>query len=71
VHLRQAGPEVVQARAGEGTIDFRRLRDKLLATGYDGYFAIEYQWEEGWLDFTRVDCIAETDDMRKLMLEAA
>jgi sugar phosphate isomerase/epimerase len=69
VHLRQGGPDVVQARVAEGTIDFRALRDRLLDDGYEGYFALEYQWEEGWHDFTRVDCIAETADMRDLMLE--
>jgi sugar phosphate isomerase/epimerase len=68
VHLRQAAPEVIQARAAEGTIDFPTLRDRLIAGGYDGYFALEYQWEEGWLDFTRVDCIAETADLRDVML---
>ena len=68
VHLRQAAPGNLQTRLAEGTIDYPALRDKLLARGYDGYFAIEYQWEEGWLDFTHVDCIAETADMRDLML---
>ena len=68
VHLRQAGPGRIQARVGEGTIDFPRLRDELAASGYDGYLALEYQWEEGELDFTRVDCIAETAALRDLVL---
>ncbi len=68
VHLRQGGPGLVQARLDEGTIDYAALRDRLLGAGYDGYFALEYQWEEGWLDFTHVDCISETADMRDLML---
>lgn len=71
VHLREGGPGLVQARVGEGTIDYAALRDRLLGDGYDGYFALEYQWEEGWLDFTRVDCISETAAMRDLMLGAA
>jgi sugar phosphate isomerase/epimerase len=70
VHLRQAAPGKIQTRVAEGTIDYRALRDRLLADGYDGYFALEYQWEEGWLDFTHVDCIAETAGMRDLMLGA-
>lgn len=70
VHLRQGGPGLIQARVGEGTIDYAALRDRLLGDGYDGYFALEYQWEEGWLDFTRVDCIGETAEMRDLMLGA-
>lgn len=68
VHLRQGAPGLIQARAGEGTIDYAALRDRLLGSGYDGYFTLEYQWEEGWLDFTRVDCIGETAAMRDLML---
>lgn len=68
VHVRQAAPETIQTRTHEGTIDFVRIRDRLLADGYTGYFALEYQWEDGWLDFTRVDCIAETADTRDLLL---
>jgi sugar phosphate isomerase/epimerase len=68
VHLRQAAPGEIQSRVTEGTIDYPGLRAQLLALGYDGYFALEYQWEEGWLDFTHVDCIAETAEMRDLML---
>jgi len=67
-HVRQAAPGVVQARTREGTLDFVRIRDALLALGYDGYFALEYQWEDGWLDFSRVDCIAETAETRDLLL---
>lgn len=70
VHLRQARRGVIQARVREGDIDFTAFRDRLLGTGYNGYFALEYQWEEGVLDFTQVDCIAETAAMRDLMLEA-
>jgi sugar phosphate isomerase/epimerase len=67
-HVRQAAPGVIQARTHEGVVDFLRIRDELLGLGYDGYFALEYQWEDGWLDFSRVDCIAETADMRDLLL---
>jgi sugar phosphate isomerase/epimerase len=66
-HVRQAAPGVIQARTHEGVVDFVRIRDTLLANGYTGYFALEYQWEDGWLDFSRVDCIAETADMRDLL----
>jgi|SRR5215212_1496769 len=68
IHLRQAAPGIIQARVAEGTIDFPELRDRALADGYEGYFALEYQWEEGWRDFTRVDCISETADLLDLML---
>lgn len=67
-HVRATAPGVIQARTSEGTVDFRRVRDALLALGYDGWFAIEYQWEDGWLDFSRVDCIAETAETRDLLL---
>jgi sugar phosphate isomerase/epimerase len=70
-HVRQAAPGVVQARTHEGTIDFIRIRDLLLAQGYEGYFAIEYQWEDGWLDFSRVDCLSETAQTRDLLLTPA
>lgn len=69
VHLRQARKDVMQARVREGTIDFPVLRDRLLAVGYDAYFGLEYQWEEHWLDFTHVDCITETAELRDLMLQ--
>jgi sugar phosphate isomerase/epimerase len=68
-HVRQAAPGVIQARTHEGVVDFVRIRDTLLGMGYSGYFALEYQWEDGWLDFSRVDCIAETADMRDLLLD--
>jgi sugar phosphate isomerase/epimerase len=67
-HVRQAAPGVIQARTHEGVIDFVRIRDALLDFGYKGYFALEYQWEDGWLDFSHVDCIAETADMRDVLL---
>jgi sugar phosphate isomerase/epimerase len=68
-HARQAAPGVIQARTHEGVIDFAQIRDTLLGMGYEGYFAVEYQWEDGWLDFSRVDCIAETADTRAVLLD--
>jgi sugar phosphate isomerase/epimerase len=68
LHVRQAAPGAIQARTNEGVIDFVRIRDALLAIGYEGYFALEYQWEDGWLDFAHVDCIAETADTRAVLL---
>ena len=65
----EAAPGVIQARTHEGVIDFAGIRDALLGMGYDGYFAVEYQWEDGWLDFSRVDCIAETADTRAVLLD--
>jgi hydroxypyruvate isomerase len=67
VHLRQAAPGVMQARAEEGSIDFQRVTEKLNAGGYRGYLALEYQHEE-WLDCQRVDCISETAALRDIVL---
>lgn len=69
VHLRQAGRGAMQLRVHEGEIDFARLMARLRDSGYDGYLALEYQWEE-WLDCTRLDCISETADLRDLLLAA-
>jgi sugar phosphate isomerase/epimerase len=68
LHVRQAAPGAIQTRAREGTIDFGRIRDRLLDAGYAGFFALEYQHEEGWLDFAHVDCVAETAAMRDVLL---
>lgn len=67
VHLRQAGRGEMQLRVHEGEIDFPRLMGRLRQAGYDGYLALEYQWEE-WLDCNRVDCISETAALRDLLL---
>jgi sugar phosphate isomerase/epimerase len=74
-HVRPAAPRSIQTRVIDGTIEYQEIRDRLLASGYDGWFALEYQWEEAWepggLDFTRVDCIAETAALRDLLLHSA
>jgi sugar phosphate isomerase/epimerase len=70
VHLRQAAPGAIQTRVQEGVIDFPALRDRLLAGGYAGYFALEYQWEDGSPDFSHVDCITETAELRDLMRQS-
>lgn len=67
VHLRQAAPGVMQARAREGTIDFAAVLDALAAASYEGFLAIEYQCED-WLECRRVDCLTETAEMRDLVL---
>jgi sugar phosphate isomerase/epimerase len=69
VHLRQAAPGVMQARAWEGAIDFPRLVASLQSAGYEGALALEYQYEE-WLNCCRVDCISETAELRDLILRA-
>jgi len=66
VHLRQAAEGAMQTPTNEGAIDFVRLRDRLEARGYEGYLALEFQWEE-WMDCRRVDCISETAELRDLL----
>lgn len=66
VHLRQAGPGVMQAPTAEGAIDFQRILGALDDAGYRGYLALEYQHED-WLGCDRVDCISETAELRDLV----
>ncbi len=70
VHLRQAAEGIIQAPVHEGSIDLVRFLRSLDDAGYDGYLAIEYQWERA-MDFNRVDCIGETASLRDLILENA
>ena len=48
VHLRDAGPGSLQARMGEGTVDFEWIAGKLAKRGYKGHFSIEYLHNNEW-----------------------
>jgi sugar phosphate isomerase/epimerase len=63
VHLRQAGPRVLQARWNDGTIDFVKLVEELMEANYEGYLVLEYE-HDAWLDNDRVDVATETIKMR-------
>jgi sugar phosphate isomerase/epimerase len=63
VHARQAAKGSMQLPLAQGTIDFEAFIKMLERHGYDGWFCIEYQWED-WLECNRVDCISETALLR-------
>lgn len=67
VHLRPAGPDDMQARTGEGTVDFEALIQRLAEVDYGGYLAFEFIWME-WLGCTDVDCVSETAALRERIL---
>ena len=67
-HGRQAARGVMQATAKDGTLDFPRIIRALQQAGYQGFFCLEYVWDE-WLDTNRVDCISETALLRDVFLE--
>lgn len=45
-HCRGASRGVIQARFRENTIDFGRIIQRMHEIGYDGYFAMEYVYDE-------------------------
>ena len=67
-HARHGAKGLMQATSTDGTVDFRRIIRALETGGYQGYFGIEYVWDN-WLDTNRVDCISETALMRDLFNE--
>lgn len=63
-HVRQARKGVLQCRVSEGAIDFGRALKALSTSGYDGWVAFEYVWEQ-WKDNDRVDVLSETLMLRQ------
>lgn len=63
VHLRQARPGVLQAKWGEGTIDFGAVFDRLAAAGYAGWCAVEYV-HQSYMNSLSDDVLTETVRMR-------
>lgn len=47
VHLRDAAPGAMQARFGQGAVDFDWILTQLQSRGYQGHFSIEYLEREG------------------------
>ena len=47
VHLRDAAPGAMQARFGQGAVDFDWILTQLQARDYQGHFSIEYLEQEG------------------------
>jgi len=65
VHLRQARPGALQAKWGEGIIDFGLLFECLRGAGYDGYLAVEYV-HQSYMSTLFDDVLTETIAMRDL-----
>jgi len=63
VHLRQARPGALQAKWGEGTLDFPAMFDRLRACGYAGFCAVEYVHQD-YMGTLHDDVLTETVRMR-------
>ncbi|MCX7889343.1 MAG: sugar phosphate isomerase/epimerase [Rhodobacteraceae bacterium] len=63
VHLRQARPGALQAKWGEGTLDFPAMFDTLRAAGYGGFCAVEYVHQD-YMGTLFDDVLTETVRMR-------
>lgn len=66
VHLRQARPGRLQAKWGEGVIDFPAMIGTLRAAGYDGWLAVEYV-HQSYMNTLSDDVLTETVRMRDAM----
>ena len=65
VHLRQARPGALQAKWGEGTLDFGAMIETLREAGYDGFLSIEYV-HQAYMNTLSDDVLTETIRMRDL-----
>jgi sugar phosphate isomerase/epimerase len=66
VHLRQARPGALQAKWGEGTLDFAAMIATLRASGYAGWLAVEYV-HQSYMNTLCDDVLTETIRMRDAM----
>jgi sugar phosphate isomerase/epimerase len=66
VHLRQARPGALQAKWGEGTLDFAAMVGALRQAGYDGWLAVEYV-HQAYMNTLLDDVLTETIRMRDAM----
>jgi sugar phosphate isomerase/epimerase len=66
VHLRQARPGALQAKWGEGTLDFAKMVGVLRQVGYDGWLAVEYV-HQTYMNTLFDDVLTETIRMRDAM----
>jgi sugar phosphate isomerase/epimerase len=67
-HCRGANKGHLQANFDENTIDYRRVIQRMQEIGYNGYFAIEYVWQN-WQDCNRSENVSETILFRNLAWE--
>ncbi len=73
-HCRGAAAGRLQTIFQENTIDYRRVITRMQEIGYNGYFAIEYVWQD-WQGCNRTENTCETiqfrDMARAVMAETA
>ncbi len=63
VHVRQARPGALQAKWGEGVLDFTAMVEVLRHAGYQGYLSVEYV-HQGYMNTLFDDVLTETVRMR-------
>lgn len=63
VHLRQARPGFLQAKWGEGVLDFTAMLGVLRDAGYGGWLAVEYV-HQAYMNTLSDDVLTETIRMR-------
>lgn len=63
IHMRQARPGALQAKWGEGVLDFTAMVGRLRDAGYQGYLAVEYV-HQGYMNTLFDDVLTETVAMR-------
>ena len=63
IHLRQARPGALQAKWGEGTLDFGAMVHTLRSVGYDGFLSLEYV-HQSYMNTLYDDVLTETILMR-------
>ena len=66
VHVRQARPGVLQAKAAQGTINLAAMLGTLRAAGYTGSLAVEYVHQD-YMDTLHDDVLTETIHARDLL----
>ena len=65
MHLRQARPGALQAKWGEGTLDFSAIFESLRTLNYDGFLAVESVHQD-YMNTLFDDVLTETIKMRNL-----
>lgn len=65
IHLRQARPGALQAKWGEGVIDFGAVFEALRRAGYQGFLSVEYV-HQAYMNTLADDVLTETIAMRDL-----
>jgi sugar phosphate isomerase/epimerase len=66
VHLRQARPGALQAKWGEGVLDFSAMVEVLRGAGYEGWLSVEYV-HQAYMNTLFDDVLTETVRMRDEM----